>query len=500
MNLSALHRRLLADAALDGYRQVADADADGRLAPRARRGLADLARIAGDFPTALAAVPTLGWEGRHHRVLGHIRWPHGDISHAVTAFEAARTEAEQHDAPGERAIAQTLLALVCAFADPLRADEELALARQFLAQLDQRATTLYADVAALVRDAGTDRDVTDRATVLRTEITVAGLAWLTPLLETVLAFHHAVREDDLTSTIDRLREATATGGYAYYVDIATAMGDLPEPAESATQWLDDAHTVRQRWRALVTARQDHLRGIQYRQRRYGDRAAPNRLTCTHTAVAPNTRRVRGHSRSSVRVRPTLGPGRPAGSGDAVGVDALRAGEGKQDGLDRVQALGDRPVPRRADGVGEGVEVAKRRALLLTDRRQLLAVLRKCPPGAERLRLQVPQPLVVRRRLICHTHHPDRPPARQVTPPSAGSGVGAVGAGDLVRLMAEPAAAVRHGVLCRRSVYSVSFRARRAVRTDASSAAIKSTGGSGSGGSTAFPPAARVSTSTLRASA
>ncbi|MFD3720055.1 hypothetical protein [Streptomyces sp. NPDC058674] len=56
-------------AARAGMQQVANA---GRYAPRARRGLANLARLAGDFLTALAAVPTLGWKGRHHRVLGDI--------------------------------------------------------------------------------------------------------------------------------------------------------------------------------------------------------------------------------------------------------------------------------------------------------------------------------------------------------------------------------------------------------------------------------------------
>ncbi|GLW19832.1 hypothetical protein Stsp01_65750 [Streptomyces sp. NBRC 13847] len=78
---------------------------------------------------------------------------------------------------------------------------------------------------------------------------------------TALAFHHAVRgaQDDLTATLDRLRQETASGDFSYYVDIATAMGNLPQPAGSAVQWLDDAHTVRQRWRGLVTARQDHLR-------------------------------------------------------------------------------------------------------------------------------------------------------------------------------------------------------------------------------------------------
>ncbi|WP_058042931.1 hypothetical protein [Streptomyces roseifaciens] len=131
--------------------------------------------------------PTLGRQGRHHRVLGRIHLPHGDIDRAVVAFADARTEAEQHDAPGERAISQTFLSLslspACAFADPVRADDELALAHQLLEPLDQRATTLYADNAAPERDAGTSRDVTDRTTVLRTEVTVTGLAWFTPLLE-----------------------------------------------------------------------------------------------------------------------------------------------------------------------------------------------------------------------------------------------------------------------------------------------------------------------------
>ncbi|EFL27687.1 hypothetical protein SSOG_07401 [Streptomyces himastatinicus ATCC 53653] len=40
-------------------------------------------------------------------------------------------------------------------------------------------------------------------------------------------------------------------------------------------------------------------------------------------------------------------------------------------------------------------------------RELLAVLRKRPPGAERFRFQVPQPLVMRRGLIHQAHHPDR---------------------------------------------------------------------------------------------
>lgn len=84
--------------------------------------------------------------------------------------------------------------------------------------------------------------------MLRTEIAVAGLAWLPPLLEAALAFHHAVRgaQDDLTAAIERLREATASGDFAYYVHIAAAMGDLPLPNGPAIQWLDDEPIVRAR--------------------------------------------------------------------------------------------------------------------------------------------------------------------------------------------------------------------------------------------------------------
>ncbi len=241
-------------ASLEGMQLVAAAG--GRLAPQAQRGIANLARIAGDFPAALAAASTLTWRSRRHRVRGDILWPQGDFTAATQALIQGREEAEQHDAPGERAIAQTRLALVTAFTDPVRADEEIDLARQYLEPLDQRATVLHLQVAALVRDAGTDRDVADRAAVLRTRIDVAGLPWLLPLLETALAFHHTVcgADDDLAAAIDRLRDATAGGDFAYYLDLTHFMADLPLPHASTTLWLDDVETVRNRWRTLVTAR------------------------------------------------------------------------------------------------------------------------------------------------------------------------------------------------------------------------------------------------------
>ncbi|MFJ7209449.1 ATP/GTP-binding protein [Streptomyces sp. NPDC098789] len=245
-------------AARAGMRQVADAG--GRLAPKARRGLANLARLGGDFPTALAAVPTLGWKGRHHRVLGDIRWSEADTDLALTAFEAGRAEAEQHAAAGERAMMQVRLALAVSFADPVRAGDELAFAHQLLDGLDQRSNTLLALAVALIKDAGIP-DVPGRAQSLHAEIEAAGLPFLHRFVELALAFHHAVRDEpqDLVATIDRLRTLTDTGDFAYFTDIAHFMAALPLPGPSTTRWTTNEDHVRSSWRHLVQARQEYLR-------------------------------------------------------------------------------------------------------------------------------------------------------------------------------------------------------------------------------------------------
>ncbi|RYJ19704.1 hypothetical protein CU044_7551 [Streptomyces sp. L-9-10] len=249
------------DAARAGMQQVTDIG--GRLASKARRGLANLARLAGDFPAALAAVPTLGWKGRHHRVLGDIHWSQADTDQAVAAFEAGRAEAEQHGAAGERAMTQARLALAVSFADPVRADDELALADQLLNGFDQRSNRLLAQAVALIKDAGTDAgtgDVTGRAQSLHTDIEAAGLPFLHRFVAVALAFHHAVRgeDQDLAATIGRLRELTVTGDFAYFTDIAHFMAGLPLPEPAATRWTKN-DDVRSAWRGLVRARQEHLR-------------------------------------------------------------------------------------------------------------------------------------------------------------------------------------------------------------------------------------------------
>ncbi|MEV2210253.1 ATP/GTP-binding protein [Streptomyces sp. NPDC050997] len=240
-----------------GMRLVAEGG--GRLAPAARRGLAHLARLAGDFPTALRTADTLGWAGRHHRILGDVWWVHGDMARAAAAYEAARDEAEQHAVAGERATAQAHRAFTLAFTDPAVAHDELDLAHQLLVGLDLRATRLTAHIAALVRDAGgAAAGIEDRARVLRAEADVAGITAARPAVELALGFHHAVLadRDRLDASLARLRDLVRGDAYAYYGDIVCFMAGRPLPADrpSGTRWLDGPDTTRARWQALVTAR------------------------------------------------------------------------------------------------------------------------------------------------------------------------------------------------------------------------------------------------------
>ncbi|MEV7980862.1 ATP/GTP-binding protein [Streptomyces sp. NPDC086519] len=253
--------RDLGDSPASRAGMQAVADGQGRLAPAARRGLAHLARMAGDFPTALATAYTLGWEGRHHRVEGDIWWPHGDMDRAAAAYATARDEAEHHGVTGERGNSQAHRAFALSFTDPDVVDDELALAEQLLAGVDLRATTLITHIAALARDAGrTDADVDDRAQVLRTEIRTAGVAYLELALDLTLAFHHAVRADheQAAATVARIQANTIGGDYAYYADIACYMANLTVQETAGAQWVDGADVVRARWRDLVLTRRTHL--------------------------------------------------------------------------------------------------------------------------------------------------------------------------------------------------------------------------------------------------
>ncbi|HEY9369694.1 hypothetical protein [Streptomyces sp.] len=229
----------------------------GRYAPDAARGLAHLARAAGDFPAALATAETLGRPGRGHRVLGDIHFAHGDMHAAAAAYAAARAEAEDDGNPGEQAIAQTHLALAVAFTDPGRADDEIARAEQLLSGLDQRATRLTAQIAALVRHAGTSGpEFEDRAAVLRGEVIASGISAAAHLLGLAAVFDHAVRGEvpAARDVLTRLREFTQNGDHAYHLDIGHHLAGLTPPANSTVIWAEDLETVRARWHDLVARR------------------------------------------------------------------------------------------------------------------------------------------------------------------------------------------------------------------------------------------------------
>ncbi|MFJ1902045.1 hypothetical protein [Streptomyces sp. NPDC088115] len=237
-------------------------DGGGRLAPAARRGLAHLARLSGDFPTALAAAQHLGWEGRHHRVLGDLYWLQGQPEHAAAAYLAGRVEADQHGKAGEAAHCQALRAFTVALYDPDQAAAEIDLAHQILAGLNLRATTINVRRAELIRDAGTG-SVDEQITALRSELDSSGLTSLNPAIELATAFHQAVLEDHsaLTETIVRLKEQTTHEDHAYFVDIAHFMADEPLPSSHHRPlWLDGEQATRERWHQLVTDRRTRLLG------------------------------------------------------------------------------------------------------------------------------------------------------------------------------------------------------------------------------------------------
>ncbi|PJM97785.1 hypothetical protein CG740_39210 [Streptomyces sp. CB01201] len=179
---------------------------------------------------------------------------------ATAAYTAARTDAEQHQLSGEHAHAQTYLAFATAFTDPQVADQEIALAEQYLTGLALRANRLMLRIAALLRDAGTN-DLGEQARLLRADIHTAGLdAALAATLELVMAFHHAVlgATDSVTASLTRLHEITSGGDYAYYADIVHFMAGLPLSGPSAIRWLEDDDVDRDRWHRLVRERQAHL--------------------------------------------------------------------------------------------------------------------------------------------------------------------------------------------------------------------------------------------------
>ncbi|MEU5978706.1 hypothetical protein [Streptomyces sp. NPDC047315] len=179
------------------------------------------------------------------------------MERAADAYLAARREAEEHGAIGEAAMVQVHLAFACAFADRSRAEAELELAQRLLSRISTHSSETTARIADVVRDAGWEADLSERAAVLFAEIEHSGLAYAATKLQLALCFHHAVLDDrdGVAAGIVRLRELTQNDNYAYYVEIAHFMADLPLSGHTArARWTDGEQRTRQRWRGLVLLR------------------------------------------------------------------------------------------------------------------------------------------------------------------------------------------------------------------------------------------------------
>ncbi|GGU33012.1 hypothetical protein [Streptomyces violascens] len=101
--------------------------------------------------------------------------------------------------------------------------------------------------------------VRTRAQCLHIDIDTAGIPCLARFL--ALAFHPAVGDNQqvLATTIGRLQPLTAGDDFAYFTDIAAAMGNLPHPASPAVRRLTSSDAVHERWHALVIARRGRTR-------------------------------------------------------------------------------------------------------------------------------------------------------------------------------------------------------------------------------------------------
>ncbi|WP_203695948.1 hypothetical protein [Streptomyces rubrogriseus] len=104
------------------------------------------------------------------------------------------------------------------------------------------------------------RGVEDRARILREQTSISGVVIAGAFLELAVCFHHAVLNDHarVDTGIGRPRGLTRGGDHANYADIARCVPGRADQGVGGPQ-LDSEQRTRGRWRALVTARQAHVR-------------------------------------------------------------------------------------------------------------------------------------------------------------------------------------------------------------------------------------------------
>ncbi|MEW2219021.1 enoyl-CoA hydratase-related protein [Streptomyces sp. NPDC006990] len=120
-----------------------------------------------------------------------------------------------------------------------------------------RATNLTVHIASLTRDAGRESaGIEERAQIVRTEAQVAGAREAEVKLETALAFHHAVRDDQerLAHGLGRLRDLSRGGGHAHCIEIARFMAGQPPAMNATARWIDGGQALRGRRNTLVQHR------------------------------------------------------------------------------------------------------------------------------------------------------------------------------------------------------------------------------------------------------
>ncbi|MGW0734435.1 ATP/GTP-binding protein [Streptomyces sp. NPDC002851] len=249
------------DRSLRGMRQVADAG--GRLAPTAARGLVHLARRVGRFPQVYATAEALGVEGRRDRALGDLWWTQGNMALACSSYAVNRDQALRLGQPGEAALSQACLAFAAAFQGRPRAREEITRAEDALAGVSIRWAEIQTKIASLVRDAGVAIDLPTRAQALADEAREAGLTSSIAYVRFALCLHAAVLGEPalLSEAREQLRACVRGEEFAYLLELAYLMageeppGDLPR-----AQWVDEEDQVRARWTSIVDDRRREAAG------------------------------------------------------------------------------------------------------------------------------------------------------------------------------------------------------------------------------------------------
>ncbi|MFF8959069.1 ATP/GTP-binding protein [Streptomyces sp. NPDC014894] len=243
------------DRSLEGMRQVADAG--GRLAPTAARGLVHLARRVGRFPQVRDAARSLGAEGRRDRVLGDLWWTQGSMALACSSYAAGRDDALRDDQPGEAALSQACLAFAAAFQDRARAAEQIARAEHMLGGVSIRWAEIQTRIAGLVRDAGVAQDLPGRAQEVASAAAESGLTSSIAYVRFAECVHAAVLGSAglLEEARVRLGECVRGEEFAYLAELSHLItGEEPPAGLPRAQWLDGQARVRARWSAVVEDR------------------------------------------------------------------------------------------------------------------------------------------------------------------------------------------------------------------------------------------------------